>query len=1399
MIQHQRSINMYPGVRAPERIHLSQYDSDFTLIFNLYSSVGSFTVESGTTAMIRGTKGDGNGYSASASLSGTTVTVQGNNQMTAVAGRNVFELALTRSGKVLGSANFILDVEPAALSADTIESDSVLMELQAIIDSASTSTAAADRAETAATAAEGHANGTVRFDIAQSKTEAEKARARQNIGAVTDDTLTKQGAAADAKAAGDAITDLKGALKVYDKTFDATTSGGNWYILENNSRIPVQIHSGQLMRIYASGTAVRSNTRYSLYIDRVPTYSSLYTDKWYILRAFTEITELSFYGQLNAESAGTFQARIEVFDYSPSADYWYGTPASDKPVFTTPEVALDGYVIRFNSKVPVESANYAITESIQLNAGECIIMFGRSGNNTATISKYDSDQNTYTAVAGNAEGGCFTYTADENCTVRLCYVKGTTASCSYVKLTSSMSTALSFALDTKTLADILCLEKGKEIVTTIDVDGKYLNKTDPPVIARYSECYMSGPIAIKKGDLVKINIYANSASTPVAYCNEELTSFEKIDPTWQGLSGFNELTFISDRDGYFCISGNKVTQINNWYSINSLLTIRQIQRNVTKNENSIIGLMEDVNYVVQNKKLYQGKNLFDKNSVIDGYYVASEGGALSPHSSCSVSSLIPIEAGKVYHLFRDGLAGTNEVRFVASDGITPMKALREDGTEYPNYMGSPSITVKAPDGAAYFQFTVRFNGRMDDYDSIQFEEGNTQTSYEPYLRYDYLDYTALPHGLEGLPEKVHDLETLSNVESITIANSSKIGFFSNSFLNGYTMKTHHALDNLGMWSDYIMYNYGKSGDDALECLARINANQSFLGDVPIQDYGLTYGVIAMQDNDGALFAADHSTYYHNFKKIAEAIRAMGATPILGSEHDVTLNYYGLMALAQEEGYLFMDWGKLASQMGKFTPMWHNGHPATRTAWLWTYGMLPYIENLPRPVKGIKLFRKRPDTGTTLQELVYNNVYERAERYVEIDNGYACLTQETEKYFDRLNNSLATYENLKDEYQKLQAKTGSISFGTHALIECITPYDTKNISSLKMNLNATGVTQAYLKRVLSLSNPLPDQRFVAFGVTAGANLLTAGTQFTITGGVFNDNILGTYIVDSIINGIVVTRTSSNGKTTSGTDNPTTNISGVTLQGSYDYPSADYMRRFNQPLAEWDLVEINTNGETDLSDYVKAHMDYDKIAILLVGNNITITNVEFTVAGSDKKNDNHRKPIKKPLNGTSLITDRLLDDDTAWDNISSIAKYTPVVSGVDGTTREPLPTGINTVRIIESGESISQTFTATSLNQDPYHLDHIQIRVLARYFPKYIASDTDWQTTEIYEGSYDCAKMSISIDETSDCWNGHVGAFWNEFIADVYYQPSNRTHKLRIKCNDKSIQIAKVEMVLVDERY
>jgi hypothetical protein len=138
--------------------------------------------------MVRGTKSSGTGYSADAviNISAKTVTVTGNQQMTAAAGQNIFEITLLKSGKEISSKNFILLCERAALDADTITDESVLKELNAIIESADTATQAAEEAEDAADRAEA---------------------AAQTL--VIDSTLTQEGQAADAKATGDAIAGLE--------------------------------------------------------------------------------------------------------------------------------------------------------------------------------------------------------------------------------------------------------------------------------------------------------------------------------------------------------------------------------------------------------------------------------------------------------------------------------------------------------------------------------------------------------------------------------------------------------------------------------------------------------------------------------------------------------------------------------------------------------------------------------------------------------------------------------------------------------------------------------------------------------------------------------------------------------------------------------------------------------------------------------------------------------------------------------------------------------------------------------------------------------------------------------------------------------------------------------------
>lgn len=148
MITQSINLNLIPGA-VPPRIKVSQYDfGSRTLSFTLFNGTSPFTTAS-LAARIQGTKPDNKGFSYDATYSAGVVTADVTRQMTACAGAVICELVIVDgSNNELGTGNFILDVEAAALSEDTDISET---EIPAIIDAAE---ANAERAEAAAESAE---------------------------------------------------------------------------------------------------------------------------------------------------------------------------------------------------------------------------------------------------------------------------------------------------------------------------------------------------------------------------------------------------------------------------------------------------------------------------------------------------------------------------------------------------------------------------------------------------------------------------------------------------------------------------------------------------------------------------------------------------------------------------------------------------------------------------------------------------------------------------------------------------------------------------------------------------------------------------------------------------------------------------------------------------------------------------------------------------------------------------------------------------------------------------------------------------------------------------------------------------------------------------------------------
>lgn len=112
MISAEYRIDVVPGMTDMEVIHVSQYDTDFQILLYVVASVGNFSIESGTTIELRGTKPDGTTYTKQVYTSGANhVLLQGDADLTDVAGKGVFELCFTHNNKWLHTDNFIVKIE----------------------------------------------------------------------------------------------------------------------------------------------------------------------------------------------------------------------------------------------------------------------------------------------------------------------------------------------------------------------------------------------------------------------------------------------------------------------------------------------------------------------------------------------------------------------------------------------------------------------------------------------------------------------------------------------------------------------------------------------------------------------------------------------------------------------------------------------------------------------------------------------------------------------------------------------------------------------------------------------------------------------------------------------------------------------------------------------------------------------------------------------------------------------------------------------------------------------------------------------------------------------------------------------------------------------------------------
>ena len=149
IIEQVYNLDLVPNGR-PLVVNVSQYDQGSrALTFNFFKDNVAFTPPAGYSANITGTKPDGTGFMYAMTVSGSAATVEVTQQMCAVAGDCPCEIRLIDgNSNVLGTANFTLSVEKAAMDDDTVISESDIPYFEELATQAAASAASA--AESAA-------------------------------------------------------------------------------------------------------------------------------------------------------------------------------------------------------------------------------------------------------------------------------------------------------------------------------------------------------------------------------------------------------------------------------------------------------------------------------------------------------------------------------------------------------------------------------------------------------------------------------------------------------------------------------------------------------------------------------------------------------------------------------------------------------------------------------------------------------------------------------------------------------------------------------------------------------------------------------------------------------------------------------------------------------------------------------------------------------------------------------------------------------------------------------------------------------------------------------------------------------------------------------------------------
>ena len=158
-------LNLIPSSYIPE-VHLSQYDIGRELKFKLMDGNTEYSVPSGAVVTVKATKPSGLGFVVSGTFSGNIVTIVNTETMTNESGRFSAELSISSGTTLLGTSNFIFNIERSPHPEGTTDGDAetLIPELTLLVNEIRESNAKVESMTASATSLPSGSEPTAEYD-----------------------------------------------------------------------------------------------------------------------------------------------------------------------------------------------------------------------------------------------------------------------------------------------------------------------------------------------------------------------------------------------------------------------------------------------------------------------------------------------------------------------------------------------------------------------------------------------------------------------------------------------------------------------------------------------------------------------------------------------------------------------------------------------------------------------------------------------------------------------------------------------------------------------------------------------------------------------------------------------------------------------------------------------------------------------------------------------------------------------------------------------------------------------------------------------------------------------------------------------------------------------------------